>query len=75
MTNRKASIGAASRPIGRMATVVCELTEWARLEPSLQSCGNTALAGRNAEPRAPANGPLQPAVKASRGTASSSVRV
>lgn len=75
MTNRKASIGAASRPIDRMATVVCERTAWARLEPSLQGRGNTALAGRNAGLRAPANGPLQPAVKTSRGTASSSVRV
>lgn len=75
MTNRKASIGAASRPIGRMATGVCERTAWARLEPPLQSRGNTTLAGRNAEPRAPAGGPRQAAVKASRGTASSKVRV
>jgi len=57
MTNRKASIGAASRPIGRLTTGALSRDEWIRLERLLQGGGNTALARRNAGLIAPAGTP------------------
>lgn len=75
MTSGKPSNGAGLRTIAERLTQALATAAGPLLEAALQNGAHTALGERNARRPTPARGEAQAGLRASRGTASSSVRV